>query len=108
MKTSAALAALAAIALCGALAVPASAGAPKTATVTLKDISFKRATVKIARGGTVMWVWKDGPSPHNVTFAHRHSGTKKTGTYKMTFAKAGTYKYHCTLHPGMDGKVVVS
>ena len=107
MHTSAALAALATTALCGALAVPAIARSPKTATVTLKDISFKKATVKIARGGTVTWTWKDGSTPHNVTFAHRHSGTKKTGTYKMTFPKAGTFTYHCTIHPGMNGKVVV-
>jgi plastocyanin len=52
-------------------------------------------------------VWKDKPSPHNVTFARQHSGTKQTGTYTMTFRKAGTFNYECTLHPGMVGKVVV-
>jgi plastocyanin len=107
MKTSAALAALATTALCGALALPAIAASPKTAKVTLKDISFKKATVKIARGGTVTWTWHDGDTPHNVTFAHRHSVTKKTGTYRMTFPKTGTFTYHCTIHPGMNGKVVV-
>jgi plastocyanin len=108
-KIPAALAALATTAVCGAAALPALAasGAPKTATVTLKDISFKKSTVGIAKGGTVTWVWKDGDTPHNVTFAHKHSGTKKSGTYKMTFARTGTFKYHCTIHPGMDGKIVV-
>lgn len=81
--------------------------AARTTTVTLKDISFIKSTVRIHRGGKVKWVWKDPTVPHNVTFAKRHSGTKQTGTYTLTFGTAGTFKYHCTIHPGMDGKVVV-
>jgi plastocyanin len=85
----------------------AGAGPPRTATVTLKDISFHRSAVQLARGGRVTWVWKDGPSPHNVTFAMRHSPTQKTGTYTLKFPRKGTFRYHCTLHPGMDGRVTV-
>jgi plastocyanin len=29
------------------------------------------------------------------------------GTYSFTFDKAGTYPYHCTIHPGMTGVVIV-
>ncbi|MCW2983660.1 MAG: amidase [Conexibacter sp.] len=110
MKSSAQLAALVTVAAVGAAAsLPtALAATPKQATVTLKDISFKKATTRIARGGSVTWIWKDGSSPHNVTFARRHSRTQKTGTYTLRFATAGTFRYHCTIHPGMDGKVVVA
>jgi plastocyanin len=91
-----------------ALAVaPPRAHAASTTTVTLKDISFKRSTVKIARGASVKWVWKDGDTPHNVTFATKHSKTQKSGSYTLRFARTGTFMYHCTIHPGMDGKVVV-
>jgi plastocyanin len=88
-------------------AAPPRAHAASTTTVTLKDISFKKATVKIAKGASVKWVWKDGDTPHNVTFASKHSKTQKSGSYTLRFAKTGTFKYHCTIHPGMDGKVVV-
>jgi plastocyanin len=89
-------------------AAPAKPAAPSSAAVTLKDISFKPETVTIARGGTVRWTWKDGDVPHNVTFAARHSTTKHDGgTYKLTFKTAGTFKYECTIHPGMVGKVIV-
>ncbi len=88
-------------------AAPPRAHAASTTTVTLKDISFKKATVKIAKGGSVKWIWKDGDTPHNVTFATKHSKTQKSGSYTLRFARAGTFKYHCTIHPGMDGKVVV-
>ena len=108
--------ALAATSMATAAAVFATAafgGAPApaaaTKTVVLKDISFTPATVRIHRGSRVRWVWRDGVSPHNVTFrrGHRHSSTKQRGTYTRRFTKAGVYRYHCTLHPGMDGKVVV-
>ncbi len=89
-------------------AAPPRAHATSTTTVTLKDISFKKSTVKIAKGGSVKWVWKDGDTPHNVTFATKHSKTQKAGSYTLRFARAGTYKYHCTIHPGMNGKVVVA
>jgi plastocyanin len=93
--------------LAAAAALPATAAAPKSATVTLRNISFIRSTVKIKKGGSVTWVWKDPTVPHNVTFAHRHSTTKQTGTYTLRFTTAGTFRYHCTIHPGMDGRVVV-
>jgi plastocyanin len=88
-------------------ATPPHAHAASTTTVTLKDISFKKSTVKIAKGGSVKWLWKDGDTPHNVTFATKHSRTQKSGSYSLRFARTGTFKYHCTIHPGMDGKVVV-
>jgi plastocyanin len=104
-----AIAACASIAsLTPALAVaPPRAHAARTTTVTLKDISFKKSTVKITKGASVKWVWKDGDTPHNVTFATKHSKTQKSGSYTLRFARAGTYTYHCTIHPGMNGKVVV-
>jgi plastocyanin len=94
--------------LAAAAALPATAAAPKTATVTLRNISFIRSTVRIEKGGSVTWVWKDPTVPHNVTFAHQHSTTKQSGKYRLTFHHAGTFRYHCTIHPGMVGKVVVS
>ncbi len=89
-------------------AAPPRAHTAATTTVTLKDIAFKKSTVKIAKGASVKWVWKDGDTPHNVTFASKHSKTQKSGSYTLRFGRTGTFKYHCTIHPGMDGKVVVA
>jgi plastocyanin len=96
-----------AVSLPGALAAGPAAHAAKTTTVTLKNISFTKSTVKISRGASVKWVWRDGSTPHNVTFSTKHSKTQQSGSYTLKFAKAGTFRYHCTIHPGMDGKVVV-
>jgi plastocyanin len=114
MKTSAKLATLGTLVACaGAASLPAALAAGPTAhasattVVTLKDISFKPSTVALTRGASVRWLFKDGDTPHNVTFAHRHSRTQKSGTYTLRFAKAGTYRYHCTIHLGMDGRIIV-
>ena len=107
MRTPARLAALGTLVACGCAVSLPSALAAGTTTVVLKDISFTKSTVKIRRGASVTWVWKDAPTPHNVTFAHRHSRTQQTGTYTLKFARAGTFTYHCTIHFGMNGKVVV-
>lgn len=88
--------------------LPAAAVAGGTTTVTLKHISFIRSTVHIKKGDSVRWVWKDPTVPHNVTFAHRHSTTRQKGTYTLRFTTAGTFRYRCTIHPGMNGRVVVS
>ena len=89
----------------GALVAPAAATAAKT--VTLKDIAFHPATVKIGKGGTVRWVWHDGSTQHNVTFSGFHSRTQSSGSYSHRFTRRGTFRYRCTIHPGMNGKVVV-
>ena len=89
--------------------VPATAAAVKV--VKLKDFEVLPSTVRIARGGTVEWRFLDRPSPHNVTSRgakrFRSSRSKQSGTHRVRFAKSGTYRYLCTIHPNMRGRVVV-
>lgn len=93
-------------------AVGRSAHTAATKTVILKNISIHPATVRIHAGDSVRWEFKDRPTPHNVTSSGKprfhSSATRQTGTYIVRFAKAGTYRYHCTIHPNMQGRVVVS
>src|SRR5436190_5293011 len=57
------LAALAVVAACGAVAVPALAA---TRTVTLGDNFFRPKSLTVRKGATVRWVWR-GKVLHNVT-----------------------------------------
>jgi plastocyanin len=79
--------------------------------VKIKDIAFKPARVTIRRGGSVRWTFLDVATSHNVRSSGRPrfagSPTKKTGTFRVTFKRAGTYRYVCTLHLNMKGLVVV-
>lgn len=105
-----AVSAVAAIAV-GSTAAVAPAGAARTKTVVIDDVDFSPGNVRISRGGRVRWVWKDDPTPHNVrsrgSRRFKGSGTKTTGTHTVRFSKRGMYRYVCTVHIGMDGRIVV-
>ena len=94
-------------------AAASSAGAATTKVVSIRDIDFKPSTVRVTRGSTVEWRFLDAATgtPHNVRstgrLRFRGSATKTTGTHRVRFRRAGTYRYVCTIHPGMDGRVVV-
>jgi plastocyanin len=92
-------------------AAAAPAGSATTKRVVLKDIEFTPATVSIRRGDSVRWVWRDPSVSHDVTsrgrLRFRSSATKLTGTHTVRFRRKGTYRYVCTIHPNMLGKVVV-
>ena len=97
------VASLAITGLVAALTAPA-VGSGKT--VTVSDYKFRAKTVHISHGTTVTWKWAAGSDKHNVTFHGFHSKTQAKGSYKHTFNKPGTYKYHCTIHGqafGMHG-----
>jgi plastocyanin len=116
MAVAAFLALLVAVVLvgCSATVAPSggssSTGALKTtAQVTLRNIAIQPATVTIAVGGTVTWVNQD-PMTHNLAddAGNWGSGPMASGkSYSHVFPKAGTFPYHCTIHPSMTGEVVV-
>jgi plastocyanin len=104
-----ALAGLATVAVAATAAVP-SLGA-STKTVSVKDSYFGPATLTVAKGTKVRWVWK-GKERHNVAVASGPSsfraGTRKNGRFNHTFGKAGTYQIVCTIHaPDMHMTVKV-
>lgn len=72
--------------------------------------AFKPYTLTVHKGDSVSFVDKSGSVPHNVVGMGNKVINRKavnTQTYKLTFTKAGTYKYVCQIHPGMIGTVVV-
>jgi len=85
------------------IAVPAFAG---TAHVKVADDVFKAKSVTIRKGSSVKWTWV-GNNPHNVTFKGFASKTFAKGSFTHKFRKTGTFRYRCTIHSGMTGKVVV-
>jgi plastocyanin len=93
----------------GSAVAPAQAG--HTATVTLRDVAFKPGKVAIHRGDSVRFVWDDGATPHNVTsrgtLRFKGTGDRTKGSHRVTFRKRGTYRYVCTRHIGMSGRIVV-
>ncbi len=86
--------------------------AAETNSVSIEDFSFKSATITVKMGTKVTWANKDN-ARHTVTpdedGAFQGSELLAQGdTFSVTFAKTGTFKYHCTPHPNMQGTVVVT
>ncbi|HUQ83581.1 MAG TPA: Ig-like domain-containing protein [Gemmatimonadaceae bacterium] len=84
--------------------------APTSAAVAATAASqFSPNNVVVARNGTVGWSFA---ILHNVTFdtpgSPANIGDTATGTVSRTFPTAGTFAYHCTIHAGMTGSVVVA
>ena len=102
-----AIAALCAAAAGGQAAVSQASGK----TVTLRNIAFSPKSLSIARGTTVTFAWRDDDTAHNVVSRgakrFRSIGVRESGSRSRKFTSAGTYRYVCTLHPGMSGRITV-
>lgn len=79
----------------------------------LQNHVFNPAVIEVPAGSTVTWhfleVDPDGqPVPHNVVFDDQASPVLASGHWSRTFNEPGDYTYVCTLHPGMNGRVIVT
>lgn len=76
---------------------------------TMTGLRFAEGLLEIARGTTVEWR-NDDAVIHTVTAdaGGFDSASLASGqAWRFTFTRPGTYAYHCTTHPFMQGKVVV-
>lgn len=94
-------------------APPATSAAAKPVAadaVTIRGFAFGPQIVTVKPGATVHWTNQDSEA-HTVTSdsgAFSSSVLQSGASFTFTFTKPGTYSYHCSIHPFMTGKVVVS
>ncbi|MGE5595788.1 MAG: cupredoxin family copper-binding protein, partial [Hyphomicrobiales bacterium] len=77
--------------------------------VSMVDFAFQPADITIGVGDSVTWT-NNGVAPHTATADDNSwdSGTIHTGeTFTRTFDSAGTFTYHCSIHPNMVGTITV-
>ncbi len=94
------------------LAIPLATAADAVArTVTIQTFAFAPATLTINAGDTVTWQNAD-PTAHTST--SNVPGQFDTAAIApgaasrpIAFAQAGTFAYHCAIHPGMMGTIIV-
>ena len=89
---------------------PAPSGeAQKSEKVQIVEFSYGPDPVVVQAGGKVIWQNED-TAPHTAT---ADDGSFDTGTIdkgklgSATFKEAGTFTYHCEIHPTMHGTVEV-
>ena len=80
----------------------------------IEDRCYIPSVITVERGKQVTWVNEDSAF-HSVTSGFYDAPTDlfDSGhmdpyeTYSLTFDEPGTYDYYCTLHPWMEGQVIV-
>lgn len=85
-------------------------GATGTQTVTIAGFAFSPADLTVPVGTAVTWTNNDSTT---------HTATSDDGSFDcglisggqsftFTFSTAGTFSYHCKIHPSMVAKITVS
>ena len=105
--------------LCTAVVDPSIGGGRDTQKsrnfeVSMKNNLFNQKDITVSAGDTVRWINEDN-GKHSVTPDTDGSPFKEIvldgGTFsdRITFDKAGTFKYHCKFHPkAMMGTITVT
>jgi plastocyanin len=79
-----------------------------TATVGIRGFAYRPGALTVGRGTKVVFANHDSVA-HTAT----RGGSFSTGRIRpgrsvaVRFTQRGVYRYHCTIHPTMRGKVVV-
>ena len=122
LALSAALAVALAVSACGGSSGGGSSSTTSSAStssnasgggvaIKMQNIAFAPNATTVKVGQKVTWT-NDDQTDHNVTAQSGASFKSKDfgngGTFSLTPDKAGTIKYVCTIHPGMDGTLTVT
>jgi len=87
---------------------PAVARAPNE--IGIDNFAFAPATLTVKRGTKIVWV-NDDDVPHLIVNVEgKFPSSKLLDTnqrFTATLTAPGTYKYFCSLHPQMQGRIVV-
>lgn len=76
--------------------------------VEIRNFAFTPGSITVAVNGQVTWANADSVT-HTVTFVGGPECGRLSGgaTAGAMFTVAGTYPYHCAIHPDMEGEVIV-
>jgi len=89
---------------------PSSSGSSAVATnaVSANNFAFSPSNITV-KVGTEVTFTNDDSTTHTITFDLFQSGDVAPGqSFKHTFDTAGTFSYHCSIHPSMTGQVEVT
>ena len=99
-------------------AAPPPTAPPGGAVIVAQDVKFDRTTLTLPAGTAAPLVFDNrDAAPHNVAIT-KSDGSKvftgdtfsgpSTRTYEVPALTAGSYGFHCDVHPDMKGTLTVS
>lgn len=77
--------------------------------VTISNFSFQPGTVTIRAGTTIVWTNQD-TAPHSIAAddgSFSSESLTMNSIHRRVFTTAGSFPYHCGVHPNMRGTIVV-
>lgn len=97
---------------CSSDSATGTAGGSNNVVQATAGLAFTPASISVHSGDSVTWQFTG--VGHNVAFdavsgvPASITGSNSNVNISRTFATAGTYTYHCTIHPAMTGSVTVT
>lgn len=85
-------------------------GTPTVRIVKMLDRDrnlFRPGTITIARGDSIKWVNRGDLTHTSTSNAWSSGSVRPDESFKRRFRRAGTFRYHCVIHPEMTGTVIV-
>ena len=83
-------------------------GSVSSNTINITNFAFDPNSITVKLGSTVRWVNRDSV-PHRILFANGADSKilAPSQSWSNKFDQAGTFDYACTIHPTMQGTVIV-
>src|SRR5437762_644830 len=95
----------------GSAACSTPANTAGATVVFIRSFAFAPATIHVKAGGSVAWV---NCEPTNIQHTSTSDGSAwnsqllaPNADFVRTFTTAGTFPYHCAVHPSMKATVIV-
>lgn len=88
----------------------AESAAAGEVSVTIAEFTFSPADITASIGQTITFTNNDS-APHTATLDDDSCGTTNIANGEaggLTFSTAGTFPFHCAVHPNMKGTITVS
>lgn len=80
---------------------------PRMHTIEIRGMEFHPAALTVTAGDTVVWINRD-MVPHTATATDWDTGQLSQGQSGRAVARrAGRMRYICTLHPLMQGTLII-
>ena len=99
---------------CGSSTAPSTTGGHSSVIDANTDLAFRPTPDTIAAGDTVRFAWHSVPhnvvwnaTPVAVTNIGGGGSGFTSGDSSRVLSVAGTYAYHCDIHDGMTGVIIV-
>jgi plastocyanin len=81
----------------------------KVVRLSIQNFAFGPARLEVSQGTRLIWTNRDS-DPHTVTSdksVWASDGLDTGNQFARVFKQAGTFPYHCSIHPFMHGTIIV-